>query len=133
MATIAEQEKLKNLELEKKQQAGNQSGPTADLGSTPERVRELQKALREKERWSIKKLKYWKTFFSLKKYKNSDNLWYVFHSVIEQLQVTLKDQDAMIGELRRNDPDQPTGEQMTQLNSLIGQKDSQLQVILLVL
>ncbi|XP_051734861.1 CDK5 regulatory subunit-associated protein 2 isoform X3 [Ctenopharyngodon idella] len=99
MATIAEQEKLKNLELEKKQQAGNQSGPTADLGSTPERVRELQKALREKE------------------------------SVIEQLQVTLKDQDAMIGELRRNDPDQPTGEQMTQLNSLIGQKDSQLQVL----
>lgn len=47
--------------------------------------------------------------------------------------MTLKDQDAMIGELRRNDPDQPIEEQMTQLNSLIGQKDSQLQVSLLVL
>jgi len=47
--------------------------------------------------------------------------------------VTLKDQDAMIGELQRNDPHQPTGEQMTQLNSLIGQKDSQLQVSLSVL
>ncbi|KAK7131585.1 hypothetical protein R3I94_016644 [Phoxinus phoxinus] len=99
MATIAEQEKLKNIELEKKQQAANQSGPSADSGSTPERLRELQQALQEKE------------------------------SVIEQLQVTLKDQDAMIGELRKNDPHQPTGEQMTQLNSLIGQKDSQLQVL----
>ncbi|XP_067233045.1 myomegalin-like isoform X4 [Chanodichthys erythropterus] len=99
MATIAEQQKLKNLELEKKQHTANQSRPSADSGSTPERVCELQKALQEKE------------------------------SVIEQLQVTLKDQDAMIGELRRNEPDQPIGEQMTQLNSLIGQKDSQLQVL----
>ncbi|XDV38204.1 hypothetical protein PO909_007662 [Leuciscus waleckii] len=99
MATIAEQEKVKNIELEKKQQAANQSGPSDNSGSTPERLRELQQALQEKE------------------------------SVIEQLQVTLKDQDAMIGELRKNDPHQPIGEQMTQLKSLIGQKDSQLQVL----
>ncbi|XP_067280226.1 CDK5 regulatory subunit-associated protein 2 isoform X3 [Pseudorasbora parva] len=99
MATIAEHEKLKNIELEKKQQAANQLGPSADSGSIPERVRELQQALKEKE------------------------------SVIEQLQATLKDQNGTIGELRRNHPDQPIVEQMTQLNSLIGQKDSQLQAL----
>uniref|UniRef100_A0A8C1BFP6 CDK5 regulatory subunit associated protein 2 n=1 Tax=Cyprinus carpio carpio TaxID=630221 RepID=A0A8C1BFP6_CYPCA len=99
MATIAEQEKLKNLGLEKELQAANQSGPSADSGSTPERVRELQQALQEKE------------------------------SVIEQLRVSLNNQDAVIGELRRNDPNQPMAEQMTQLNSLIGQKDSQLQAL----
>ncbi len=37
----------------------------------------------------------------------------------------------MIGELRSNDPKQPMAEQMAQLKSLIGQKDSQLQVSLL--
>ncbi|XP_073680203.1 CDK5 regulatory subunit-associated protein 2 isoform X2 [Garra rufa] len=99
MATIAEQEKLKNLGLEKELQAANQSGPSNDSGSTPERVRELQQALQEKE------------------------------SVIEQLRVSLKNQDTMIGELRKNDPNQPMAEQMAQLNSLIGQKDSQLQAL----
>ncbi|RXN34217.1 myomegalin-like isoform X1 [Labeo rohita] len=38
MATIAEQEKLKNLGLEKRLQAANQTGPSADSGSTPERA-----------------------------------------------------------------------------------------------
>ncbi|KAK2872302.1 hypothetical protein Q8A67_022199 [Cirrhinus molitorella] len=103
MATIAEQEKLKNLGLEKELQAANQSGPSANSGSssgsTPERVRELQQALQEKD------------------------------SVIEQLRVSLKNQDAMIGELRKNDPNQPVAEQMAQLNSLIGQRDGQLQAL----
>ncbi|KAF4098928.1 hypothetical protein G5714_020958 [Onychostoma macrolepis] len=99
MASIAEQEKLKNLGLEKELQAAKQSGPSADSGSTPERVRELQQTLQEKE------------------------------SAIEQLQVSLKNQDAMIGELRSNDPKQPMAEQMAQLKSLIGQKDSQLQAL----
>lgn len=58
MATIAEQEKLKNLGLEKELQASKQSGPSADSGSTPERVRALQQALQEKERWFRKKLNY---------------------------------------------------------------------------
>ncbi|XP_052443756.1 myomegalin isoform X5 [Carassius gibelio] len=97
MATIAEKEKLKNLGLEKELQAAKQSGPPAVSGSAPERVRELQQALQEKE------------------------------SVIEQLRVSLKNQDAMIGELQSNDPKQPMTEQMAQLKSLIGQKDSQLQ------
>jgi len=50
MATIAEQEKLKNIELEKKQQAANHPGSSADSGSIPERLKELQQALQEKER-----------------------------------------------------------------------------------
>ncbi|XP_016128229.1 CDK5 regulatory subunit-associated protein 2-like isoform X6 [Sinocyclocheilus grahami] len=99
MATIAEQEKLKNIGLEKELQAAKQSGPSSDSGSTPERVRELQQALQEKE------------------------------SVIEQLRVSLKNQDSMIGELRSNDPKQPMAEQMAQLNSFIDQKDSQLQTL----
>lgn len=45
--------------------------------------------------------------------------------------MSLVNQDAMIGELRRNDTNQPMAEQMAQLNTLIGQKDSQLQVDLL--
>ncbi|XP_051961433.1 myomegalin-like isoform X2 [Xyrauchen texanus] len=99
MAIIAEKEKLKNLGLEKELQAANQSGPPAGSGSAPEQVRELQQALQEKE------------------------------SVIHQMQVSLKDQDALIGELRRNGPDQPITEQMAKLNSLVGQKDRQLQTL----
>ncbi|XP_043085814.1 LOW QUALITY PROTEIN: CDK5 regulatory subunit-associated protein 2 [Puntigrus tetrazona] len=99
MATIAEQEKLKNLNLEKERQASKQPGPSADSGSTPDRVRELQQALQEKE------------------------------SALEQLRVSLKNQEALIGELRSTDPKQPMAEQMAQLKSLIGQKDSQLQAL----
>ncbi|XP_051959651.1 centrosome-associated protein CEP250-like [Xyrauchen texanus] len=99
MAIIAEQEKLKNLRLEKELQGANQSGPSTGSVSTPEHVRELQQALQEKE------------------------------SVILELQVSLKDQDALIREFRRNGPDQPITEQIAQLNSLIGQKDGQLQAL----
>lgn len=49
------------------------------------------------------------------------------------MQVSLKDQDAMIGELRRNGSDKPIAEQMAQLNSLIGQRDKQLKVSALIL
>ncbi|XP_051537417.1 myomegalin-like isoform X2 [Myxocyprinus asiaticus] len=99
MAIIAEKEKIKNLGLEKELQAANQSGPSASSGSAPKQVRELQQALQEKQ------------------------------SVIQQMQVSLKDQDALIGELRRNGPDQPITEQMAKLNSLVGQKDRQLQTL----
>lgn len=50
MAIIAEQEKLKNLGLEKELQAGNQSRPSDDSDSTPEQVQELQQVLQQKER-----------------------------------------------------------------------------------
>ncbi|XP_073668675.1 CDK5 regulatory subunit-associated protein 2 isoform X5 [Paramisgurnus dabryanus] len=101
MAIIAEQEKVKNIGLEKELQAANQSGPSGNVDSAPERVKELQKVLQQKE------------------------------SVIQQLQVSLKDQDALIGELRGNgsDSDKPIAEQMDQLNTLIGQKDKKLQAL----
>ncbi|XP_073727656.1 CDK5 regulatory subunit-associated protein 2 isoform X10 [Misgurnus anguillicaudatus] len=99
MAIIAEQEKVKNIGLEKELQAANQSGPSGNSDSAPERVKELQKVLQQKE------------------------------SVIQQLQVSLKDQDTLIGELRGNDSDKPIAEQMAQLNTLIGQKDKQLQAL----
>nr|XP_055035110.1 CDK5 regulatory subunit-associated protein 2-like isoform X6 [Misgurnus anguillicaudatus] len=99
MAIIAEQEKVKNIGLEKELQAANQSGPSGNSDSAPERVKELQKVLQQKE------------------------------SVIQQLQVSLKDQDTLIGQLRGNDSDKPKAEQMAQLNTLIGQKDKQLQAL----
>ncbi|XP_056302871.1 CDK5 regulatory subunit-associated protein 2 isoform X2 [Danio aesculapii] len=97
MATIAEQEKLKNLGLERELQAANQSGPSTDSSSAPQQVRELQQALQESER------------------------------AIEQLQAALRDQDGVIGELQKNGPSQPGTEQVTHLNSVIVQKDCQLQ------
>lgn len=99
MATIAEQEKLKNLGLERELQAANQSGPSTDSSSTPQQVRELQQALQESER------------------------------AIEQLQASLRDQDGVIRELQKNGPSQPGTEQAMHLNSVIVQKDCQLQAL----
>ncbi|XP_073790384.1 CDK5 regulatory subunit-associated protein 2 isoform X11 [Danio rerio] len=99
MATIAEQEKLKNLGLERELQAANQSGPPTDSSSAPQQVRELQQALQESER------------------------------AIEQLQASLRDQDGVIGELQKNGPNQPGTEQVMHLNSVIVQKDCQLQAL----
>lgn len=99
MATIAEQEKLKNLGLERELQAANQSGPSTDSSSAPQQVRELQQALQESER------------------------------AIEQLQASLRDQDGVIGELQKNGSNQPVTEQVMHLNSVIVQKDCQLQAL----
>ncbi|XP_076841706.1 uncharacterized protein LOC143485905 [Brachyhypopomus gauderio] len=55
-----------------------------------------------------------------------------FHRVIERLQESIKNQDALIGELQKKCPEQPVTEQMAQLSVLIGQKDKELQVILLL-
>lgn len=48
--------------------------------------------------------------------------------VIERLQESIKKQDALIGELQEKHPDQPVLEQVAQLNTLIGQKDAEVQV-----
>ncbi|XP_036444694.1 myomegalin-like isoform X2 [Colossoma macropomum] len=99
MASIAEQEKLRSLGLEKELQAASQSGPTRDPGSTPGQIHELQRALHEKDR------------------------------EIERLQDSIKNQDTLIGELQQKCPDKPVVEQMVQLNNLIGQKDGELQAL----
>ncbi|XP_076836764.1 CDK5 regulatory subunit-associated protein 2 isoform X2 [Brachyhypopomus gauderio] len=99
MASIAEQEKLRCLALEKDLQATAQSQPSSGPGSTPGRVHELQQALQEKD------------------------------GVIERLQESIKNQDALIGELQKKCPEQPVTEQMAQLSVLIGQKDKELQAL----
>lgn len=54
----------------------------------------------------------------------------VFCSVIEHLQESVKNQNALIGKLREKekDQDQPIAEQVVQLNTLVGQKDAEVQV-----
>ncbi|TRY95004.1 hypothetical protein DNTS_004666 [Danionella cerebrum] len=99
MATIAEQEKLKNLGLERELQAANQSGASTGPGFTPEQVLELQQALQEKE------------------------------SVIEQLQTSLRDQGAVIEDLQKNEPNQSRSEQLMHLNTIILQKEDELQAL----
>ncbi|MCJ8741063.1 hypothetical protein PDJAM_G00066390 [Pangasius djambal] len=99
MASIAEQEKLRSLGLEKELEAVSQSGPLRDAGSAPGQDHKLQQALQEKDR------------------------------VIERLQESIKNQDALIGQLREKDQDQPIAEQMVQLNTLIGQKDAEVQAL----
>ncbi|XP_053096021.1 CDK5 regulatory subunit-associated protein 2 isoform X4 [Pangasianodon hypophthalmus] len=99
MASIAEQEKLRSLGLEKELEAVGQSGPLRDAGSAPGQDHSLQQALQEKDR------------------------------VIERLQESIKNQDALIGQLREKDQDQPIAEQMVQLNTLIGQKDAEVQAL----
>uniref|UniRef100_W5L596 CDK5 regulatory subunit associated protein 2 n=1 Tax=Astyanax mexicanus TaxID=7994 RepID=W5L596_ASTMX len=99
MASIAEQEKLKSLGLEKELQAAGQSGPSHAPDSTPAQVHKLQEALQEKDR------------------------------TIKHLQESVRNQDALIGELQEKSSDQPFAEQMARLNDLVGQKDGQLQVL----
>ncbi|XP_060791643.1 CDK5 regulatory subunit-associated protein 2 isoform X2 [Neoarius graeffei] len=101
MASIAEQEKLRSLGLEKELESVSQSGPSHDAGSTPGQDHKLQQALQEKDR------------------------------VIERLQGSIKNQDALIGKLREKekDQDQPIAEQVVQLSTLIGQKDAEVQAL----
>ncbi|KAF5893823.1 myomegalin-like isoform X6, partial [Clarias magur] len=99
MASIAEQQKLKSLGLEKELEAVAQSRPLHDAGSAPGQDHKLQQALQEKDR------------------------------VIERLQESIKNQDTLIGELRKNDQDKPVAEQMVQLNTLIGQKNAEVQAL----
>ncbi|XP_062868121.1 CDK5 regulatory subunit-associated protein 2 isoform X2 [Trichomycterus rosablanca] len=99
MASIAEQEKLRNLGLEKELEAANQSGSSRGMGSMPEEVHQLQQALQGKDR------------------------------VIEGLQESIKNQNALVGELQKKITTQPAADGMTHLNTLIGQKDLELQAL----
>ncbi|TSK72021.1 Calmodulin-regulated spectrin-associated protein 1-B [Bagarius yarrelli] len=99
MASIAEQEKLRSIKLEKELEAVCQSGPLHDADSARGPDHKLQQALQEKER------------------------------LINQLRESIKKQDALIGELQERDQDQPIREQMLQLNKLIGEKDAEVQAL----
>lgn len=99
MASIAEQEKLRCIGLEKELDAVCQSGPPHEADSARGPDHKLQQALQEKDR------------------------------LIEHLQESVKKQDALIGELREKDQNQPIVEQTLQLNKVIGQKDAEVQAL----
>ncbi|KAF7656265.1 hypothetical protein LDENG_00044490, partial [Lucifuga dentata] len=96
IAAIAEQEKLKNIEMEKQLQA---LGPSSTFTLSP--VHDLQQALQEKD------------------------------SIIEQLKITLKNQEAAIRQKNSADQetDAPSADGVKQLSSLIAKKDQELEAL----
>uniref|UniRef100_A0A8C2ZWG4 CDK5 regulatory subunit associated protein 2 n=1 Tax=Cyclopterus lumpus TaxID=8103 RepID=A0A8C2ZWG4_CYCLU len=102
MAAIAEQEKLKNINMEKQLHA---LGPPSTFNPVPvpSPVQDLQQALQEKD------------------------------NIIEQLKITLKNQEAVIHQNKSADQetDAPSADCVQQLSDLIAKKDQELQVRLL--
>lgn len=100
MAAIAEQEKLKNINMEKQLQA---LGPPSTLTTGPvlSPVQDLQQALQEKD------------------------------NIIEQLKITLKNQDAVIHQRNSRDrqTDAPSADTVKQLSALIADKDQELKAL----
>ncbi|XP_068562793.1 CDK5 regulatory subunit-associated protein 2 isoform X3 [Cebidichthys violaceus] len=100
MAAIAEQEKLKNINMEKKLQA---LGPLSTFNPVPvpSPVQDLQQALQEKD------------------------------NIIEQLKITLKNQEALIHQKKSADQetDAPSADRVKQLSDLIAKKDQELEAL----
>ncbi|XP_059214660.1 CDK5 regulatory subunit-associated protein 2 isoform X2 [Centropristis striata] len=98
MAAIAEQEKLKNINMEKQIQA---LGPTSTFTPVPHPVQDLQQALQEKD------------------------------NIIEQLKITLKNQEAEIHQKKSADreTDAPSTDSIKQLSDAIAKKDQELEAL----
>ncbi|XP_027138012.1 CDK5 regulatory subunit-associated protein 2 isoform X6 [Larimichthys crocea] len=98
MAAIAEQEKLKNINMEKQLQ---DLGPSSTFPPVPSPVQDLQQALQEKD------------------------------NIIEQLKITLKNQEAEIHQKRSADQqtDGPSADGVKQLSDLIAKKDQELDAL----
>ncbi|XP_018517871.1 CDK5 regulatory subunit-associated protein 2 isoform X1 [Lates calcarifer] len=100
MAAIAEQEKRKNINMEKQLQA---LGPPSTFTPvpTPSPVHDLQQALQEKD------------------------------NIIEQLKITLKNQEALIHQKKSTDQqtDGPSADCVKQLSDLIAKKDQELEAL----
>ncbi|XP_053196352.1 CDK5 regulatory subunit-associated protein 2 isoform X4 [Scomber japonicus] len=98
MAAIAEQEKFKNINMEKQLQA---LGLPSVITPLPSPVHDLQQALQEKD------------------------------NVIEQLKITLKNQEAAIHQKNNRDQetDAPSAECVKQLSDLIAKKDQELEAL----
>ncbi|XP_071322292.1 CDK5 regulatory subunit-associated protein 2 isoform X2 [Trachinotus anak] len=96
MAAIAEQEKRKNINMEKQLQA---LGPPSTF--TPVPVHDLQQTLQEKD------------------------------NIIEQLKITLKNQEALIQQKKSADQqtDAPSADYVKQLSDLIAKKDQELEAL----
>nr|XP_019937556.1 PREDICTED: CDK5 regulatory subunit-associated protein 2 isoform X5 [Paralichthys olivaceus] len=100
MAAIAEQEKCKNINMEKQLQA---LAPPSTLTPVPvpSTVHNLQQALQEKD------------------------------NIIEQLKITVKNQEALINHKKSADQqmDAPSSEHVKQLSELIAKKDQELEAL----
>ncbi|KAI9547116.1 hypothetical protein NQZ68_019937 [Dissostichus eleginoides] len=98
MAAIAEQEKLKNINMEKQLQA---LGPLSTFPPRTSQAQDLQQALQEKD------------------------------SVIEQLKITLKNQEAAISQKKSTDQetDQLSADSFKHLSDLIAEKDQELEAL----
>ncbi|XP_078127487.1 CDK5 regulatory subunit-associated protein 2 isoform X3 [Sander vitreus] len=98
MAAIAEQEKLKNINMEKQLQA---LGPLSSFTPVPSPAQDLQQALQEKD------------------------------NIIEQLKITLKNQEAVIHQKKSADQetDAPSADCVKQLSDLIAKKDHELEAL----
>ncbi|KAF3849401.1 hypothetical protein F7725_015898 [Dissostichus mawsoni] len=98
MAAIAEQEKLKNINMEKQLQA---LGPLSTFPPGTSQAQDLQQALQEKD------------------------------SVIEQLKITLKNQEATIHQKKSTDQetDQLSADSFKHLSDLIAEKDQELEAL----
>ncbi|KAJ4925826.1 hypothetical protein JOQ06_008012 [Pogonophryne albipinna] len=94
MAAIAEQEKLKNINIEKQLQA---LGPLSTFPPGTSQAQDLQQALQEKD------------------------------SVIEQLKITLKNQEAAIHQ--KKSTDQETADSFKHISDLIAEKDQELEAL----
>ncbi|XP_039636463.1 CDK5 regulatory subunit-associated protein 2 isoform X10 [Perca fluviatilis] len=98
MAAIAEQEKLRNINMEKQLQA---MGPLSTFTPVPSPAQDLQQALQEKD------------------------------NIIEQLKITLKNQEAVIHQKKSADQetDAPSADCVKQLSDLIAKKDQELEAL----
>ncbi|TDH02189.1 hypothetical protein EPR50_G00170670 [Perca flavescens] len=98
MAAIAEQEKLRNINMEKQLQA---MGPLRTFTPVPSPAQDLQQALQEKD------------------------------NIIEQLKITLKNQEAVIHQKKSADQetDAPSADCVKQLSDLIAKKDQELEAL----
>ncbi|XP_042251849.1 CDK5 regulatory subunit-associated protein 2-like isoform X3 [Thunnus maccoyii] len=98
MAAIAEQEKFKNINMEKQLQA---LGLPSAITPVPSPVHDLQLALQDKD------------------------------NIIEQLKITLKNQEAVIHQKNNRDQetDAPSAECVKQLSDLIAKKDHELEAL----
>ncbi|XP_051794463.1 CDK5 regulatory subunit-associated protein 2 isoform X3 [Acanthochromis polyacanthus] len=100
MAAIAEQEKLRNINMEKQLQALSPPGTLSPVPA-PNPVQDLQQALQEKD------------------------------NVIEQLKISLKNQEAVIHQRGSRDQqtDAPSADCVKQLSDLIAKKDQELEAL----
>lgn len=131
MAAIAEQQKLKNIDMEKQLQA---LGLSSALHLIPSQVHDLQQALQERDgqdfcKYTLTRQVYFNLYLFLLCLKV---LPFLFRhtSIIEQLKITLQNQEGAVHQKNSADPiaDAPSADSVRQLSALVAKKDQELEV-----